>query len=537
MARKRSEVSKIFSSLTSYGGRVPLKSNIIGSGGYKALGGSSMYGADVESNRSITTGNATTDKNLSTYYSKMSEIKTYEMTDLTDLITNLFRDYVVNFMNKNGDVVLIKNEDGTINEPKTERMNKILSKDLRIQDIINEHLNEIIYYGGFHFIIFKTRDESGHILLKRKDLYDPAVVVTKIKDNGETSYICRGKDGTIYEVPYTELIKLSVSTVRLRNDMDRDKFNPKYTRPDEEDPKSARDIITVDSLYLASLPIYYSITHKVKEYLLKDIIVSLLSIKDLVQPILLMVHMDKGTSLEAANELTKKAESLINNYTDLSTILTSQFSIADIIDALLNNIRVLPDYNSSLTNMGTVELNKINQKIQEMRMELDNCKDSVLNVMGISLDLAQGRMSKWDTLKASERLNSRVNAIISGLKSSIKEACNVLSNIYYNEDMDESLVDVLLFNRTTVEYNNLINTSESISQLTQQVNAVVEMALRTMEMAGPFFNQIEYLNYVANTLKVMDPTFDKIITEDTVNDYIAFLQQKLNAGMTPDDGY
>lgn len=536
MSKKRSEVSKIFSSLTSYGGRVPLKSNIIGSGGYKAIGGSNMYGADVESNRSIVTGNATTDKNLSTYYQKMSEIKTYEMTDLTDLITSLFRDYVVNFMNKNGDIVSIKNEDGTINEPKTQRLNKILRKDLRIQDIIADHLNEIIYYGGYHFLITKSRDESGHILLNRLDLYDPVVVVTRVKDD-KTTYICRGKDGTIYEVPYTELIKLSISTVRLRNDMDKDKFNPQYTRPDEEDPKSARDIISVDSLYLASLPIYYSITHKVKEYLLKDIIVSLLSIKDLVQPILLMIHMDKGTSLEAANELTKKAEALINNYTDLSTILTSQFSLADIIDALLNNIRVLPDYNSSLTNMGTVELNKINQKIQEMRMELDNCKDSVLNTMGISLDLAQGRMSKWDTLKASERLNSRVNAIITGLKNSIAEICNVLSNIYYEEDMDEDQVEVLLFNRTTVEYNNLINTSESITQLTQQINNVVEMALRTLEMAGPFFNQVEYLNYVANTLKIMDPTFDKVITEESLNDYITFLQQKLNAGMTPDEGY
>lgn len=276
---------------------------------------------------------------------------------------------------------------------------------------------------------------------------------------------------------------------------------------------------------------YYSITHKVKEYLLKDIIISLLSIKDLVQPILLMIHMDKGTSLEAANELTKKAEALINNYTDLSAIMSSQFSISDIVDALLNNVRVLPDYNSSMTNMGTVELSKISQQIDKIRMELDTCKDSVLSVMGITSDVAQGRASKWEVLKMSERLNSRINAVISGIKSGIVNAVDVISRNLYNEPVDSNNVVVNLFSRTTIEYNNLINTSESISTLTQQMSTVLEMALRTLEVAGPLFNKGEYLNYVSTTLRGIDPTFDKIITEDSIKEYLEFLQSKMDSGM------
>ena len=279
------------------------------------------------------------------------------------------------------------------------------------------------------------------------------------------------------------------------------------------------------------MPMYYSITHKVKEYLLKDIIISLLSIKDLVQPILLMIHMDKGTSLEAANELTKKAEALINNYTDLSAIMSSQFSISDIVDALLNNVRVLPDYNSSMTNMGTVELSKISQQIDKIRMELDTCKDSVLSVMGITSDVAQGRASKWEVLKMSERLNSRINAVISGIKSGIVNAVDVISRNLYNEPVDSNNVVVNLFSRTTIEYNNLINTSESISTLTQQMSTVLEMALRTLEVAGPLFNRGEYLNYVSTTLRGIDPTFDKIITEDSIKEYLEFLQSKIDSGM------
>ena len=108
------EISRLFSALTLYGGKVPIKSNVLSGGGYKAIGSSNLYGSDAESNRSLTTGNATTDKNLSTYYSKLSEIKTYEMTDLSEMITSLFKDYVVNFMNKTGSIVTIKKEDGSI---------------------------------------------------------------------------------------------------------------------------------------------------------------------------------------------------------------------------------------------------------------------------------------------------------------------------------------------------------------------------------------------------------------------------------------
>ena len=131
----------------------------------------------------------------------------------------------------------------------------------------------------------------------------------------------------------------------------------------------------------------------------------------------------------------------------------------------------------------------------------------------------------------SERLNSRINAVISGIKSGIVNAVDVISRNLYNEPVDSNNVVVNLFSRTTIEYNNLINTSESISTLTQQMSTVLEMALRTLEVAGPLFNREEYLNYVSTTLRGIDPTFDKIITEDSIKEYIEFLQSKLDSGM------
>lgn len=63
------------------------------------------------------------------------------------------------------------------------------------------------------------------------------------------------------------------------------------------------------------------------------------------------------------------------------------------------------------------------------------------------------------------------------------------------------------------------------------MSTVLEMALRTLEVAGPLFNRGEYLNYVSTTLRGIDPTFDKIITEDSIKEYLEFLQSKIDSGM------
>jgi hypothetical protein len=67
------------------------------------------------------------------------------------------------------------------------------------------------------------------------------------------------------------------------------------------------------------------------------------------------------------------------------------------------------------------------------------------------------------------------------------------------------------------------------------MSAVIENALRTLELAGPLLNREEYLNYVSTTLKGIDPTFDKVVTEESMKEYLEFLKEKLNQGIGNDD--
>lgn len=529
------EFTKLFSVFgTSLTGRVNLKSNIFGggsSGKYTTIGSPGKYGTESSSQRNSTSvGTAVTNRLLSTYYDKLSEIKSYEFCDVSEMIVSVFRDYIINYMTKSGNIVTIKGEDGEIDQQKTDRINDSLVNDLKISDTIKNHLNEIVYYGGYYFMVERSRDDTGHMKLTKKDLYDPIVVVTKTKNYDKVSYICKGDDGKIYEVPFEEIIRLGSTTFRVINDMKEDTGWVKPVKENNKE-KTNREKVQSDIFYSASKPMYYSITHKVKEYLLKDIIVSLLSIKDLIQPILLSVHFDKATPIEIANKLTKRIESIVNNYSDLSSVLTAQFGITDIIDALLNNVKIIPDYSSSAANMGTVDINKINQKIQEIRMELDNCRDNVMSSMGLSSDIYNNRLSKWDALKTSERLNSRINSYVSGLKSSIIDAVRVISLNVYDEDIDVNNVEVHLFSRTTVEYNNMSNNAEVIGMLIQQISNILEMGLRTMEISNGLFDKEKYLEYLTTMLKNIDPNTESFTSIEQIQEYVKSLEAQQQAQM------
>ena len=55
------------------------------------------------------------------------------MIDVVKLATNFFADYVINFLeDSTQQVVTIMNEDGSIDQEKTDRINDILIKDLKI---------------------------------------------------------------------------------------------------------------------------------------------------------------------------------------------------------------------------------------------------------------------------------------------------------------------------------------------------------------------------------------------------------------------
>ena len=317
MKKSENFFEKLFSGLGFTGSsRVPLRSNIFrggpGSRGYSHIGGTNGARFFDSERESPLLGNAQPSSRISGYLDRMSELKSYFLLDITKMATNFFSDYVTNFLTKESQqIVTILNEDSTNNESVSERINNILSGDLKLVDYIRDHINDYIFYGGYYSMLLTQRDEQGHLVFRAEELNNPNAVVIKRKKNKdgiiEEVFLAIGDDGNLYEIPQSEMMYISNPKLRLTNDLEEGwKERNKQQKPkfgNKNTGSENRDKVRKKESYLAAEPLFYSSILKIKELIIKELLISLISLRDLQSPQLLGLQIDKNVPMESANEL------------------------------------------------------------------------------------------------------------------------------------------------------------------------------------------------------------------------------------------
>lgn len=540
-------MQKLFGSFALGSGRFALRSNVYNNGGtpgYSPIGGTSQSRIfDGMDRKSPLLGNYMPSSRLSSYYEKLAELKGYQLLDISKLATNFFADYIINFLadESNGaQLVTIMDEDGNKDETKTDRINDVLVKDIKIFDFIKDHIQDYVFYGGYYSMLRNTRDELGHLRFRIEELYDPISVVIKKKRSKETDeveevFLARSDENIIYEIPKKEMIYISNTALRLVNDLSPD-WNDKHKKSwlhekPKEGGKGTRDKVTRKESYQAAEPLFYSSIIKLKELVIKELLVSLISLRDLTSVQMFLLQFDKAVPLETANELCARATKLANNTNEISSFLTSQFDVVSFIEnTLTQSAKFIPDYNSTLGSKNSMlPLDKLSDKLLDIMQTLDQCRNNVLSPLGLPstiLDSTSG--SKWQVLQQSERANSRVASFMAGIKDSVTNlVCSVYETLYGTE-LDPSLIKLHISEKTSVEYNNQINQSESINGLVQGISNIIQTSLQTLDFASPLIDPEAYLTYIHNLLKDIDPNTENLITEETLQQYLQLVQAKVN---------
>lgn len=536
MKKNEGMFQKLFGTF-GWSSRVPVRSNIFkgaGSRGYTQIGGTGRgYGGQRQS---PLLGNAGASNLLSAYYNKVDELRGYQLLDISKLATNFYSDYIVNFLEETGQVVTIVDEEGNTNENVTERINDALLRDIKIFDFIRDHVKDYVYYGEYFGMLGTSRDDTGHLKFRIEELYDPISVVVKkernVKGEIEEVFLARGEDGKIYEIPSDEIVYIGNLNLRLINDLEEGWKEKKDIKPgfgkkgtDQEN----RMKVLRRSSFSSGEPLFYSLVLKVKELIIKELLISLISLRDLSSVQIFLLQFDKAVPLETADELCKKTQKLANNTNELASFLTSQFDVTSFIENTLSqSAKFVPDFNASLGNKNAMlPLDKLSDKLLDLMQNLDNCRNAVLSPLGIPssiLDSTSG--SKWTILQQSERANSKITAFMDGLKDSVTNLVKTIYKLYYNEDLDQSLIKLHISEKTSVEYNNQINQSESVSGLVTGITNIVSNALQVLDQAAPLFDVKAYLSYIQNLIKDIDPNTESIITDETLAKYAAFLQNR-----------
>lgn len=535
-------IQKLFGS-SFRNGMIPLRSNVMrtGGSGYAPIGQTSSAIANAD-RKSPLLGNYSSSNLMSSYLDKIGELRGYQLLDISKLATNFFSDYIINFLADEGNgtqVITILDEEGNIDQTKTDRINDILTKDIRIFDYIRDHVQDYVFYGDYYSMLRSYKDEQGHTRFRVEELYDPIAVIVKkarSKEDGSMTelFLARGDDNVMYEIPKEEIIYIASNNLRLVNDLKegwRDKDRNFHTKP-KEGGKTNREKVVQRESYTASEPLFYSLILKVKELVIKELLVSLISLRDLSSIQIFLLQVDKSVPLEAANDLCARATKLANNTNELASFLTSQFDVVSFIeDTLIKSAKFIPDYNSTLGGKNSLlPLDKLSDKLLDIMQSVETCKNNVLNPLGLPstiLDSTSG--SKWQVLQQSERANSRVATFMAGIKDSVTNLVCNLYKVLYDEELDPSQVKLHISEKTSVEYNNQINQTESINSLVQGVSGIIVNALQTLDQSAPFIDPKAFLEYIQNLLKDIDPNTESLVNKDSIQNYLSVLKMKMIA--------
>lgn len=544
MKKSENLMQKLFGSFAVGNSRVPLRSNVFskgGRGGYSPIGQTGNSRLFDSQRQSPLLGNSSPSSRISGYYERVAELKGYQLLDISNLAVNFFADYIINFLkDTNQQVVTILDEEGNNNEAVTNRINDVLIKDIKVLDYIRDHVKDYVFFGGYFSMLMTQRDDAGHLKFFTEELYDPVSVIVKKQKNKEgvieEVFLAKGEDGTIYEIPRNECIYVGNLNLRLTNDLDsnwkdnRDK--PKLAS--SKDNEKNRDRVLMKQSYTSGEPLFYSLILKVKELVIKELLVSLISLRDLSSVQIFLLQFDKSTPLETASELCARTTKLANNTNELASFLTSQFDVTSFIEnTLTQSAKFVPDFNATLGNKNSMlPLDKLSDKLLDVLQSLDSCRSNVLSPLGLPntlLDSTSG--SKWAILQQSERANSRVTSFMTGIKDSVSNMVQTIYRILYNEELDPARIKLHISEKTTVEYNNQLNQSESVSGVINGISNILQTSLQTLEGAAPLLEPQAYLNYIQNLLKDIDPNTEPMITEETINQYMELLQAKVRSQM------
>lgn len=499
--------------------RGAMKSNIL-STSYTTIGvgTSQVPGNGLGPARNSTFSTFTATRYLSSWYQKLEELKDYETTEISNIVVEIFKDFIENYFAKDSELISLP-QDIQNSKLYSQRINEIF-RQISLVSTIKKHLREIIYYSGY---AIKIDWDPLNKKWKKYELQNPYNTIS-VRSQGHIQFnLVVSRDKKIVQVAPNAILRISTSDLHLLNDISQD-----LVELDEvKDQELNKDTIVSGADLIGSSPLYYNLIAKIKEYLIKDQLVSLLSIKDLIQPLLLLIRVDRKTDPTEANNLAVNTENLINKYSDLSAIFGANFSIMDLMDSVLNNIRVLPDYHGAMGDMNSIDLSKISNKIQEIKADQDNLKESIYSNLGIPRSLFSGDTTKWEAIKSSQRLNNKVSSIINGITNSVAEMAAVLYYLLTKKEVDPTDISVSLFTKTDVDLSNAINAAEVSNQLIESINRALETAQRFMQ-DNKLIDPDKYMENIKLQLKTIDPNILDYVTDDKIREYIKELQSQID---------
>lgn len=283
---------------------------------------------------------------------------------------------------------------------------------------------------------------------------------------------------------------------------------------DPKDPKKTPTRYELLERELSSgTPLFYHHLPKVRELFLKDLVTSILGIKDVIQPDILAMNFEGGSNIDHAQDMCNDLEDLLNKNSDYSIFNSAALDYNDLTKLLIDTVRVLPDIEGKLQSLNPIRTTSLQEKIQQIRMESKELERDILSSLGVPIDLFEGQSSKWEVIKRSERLQSKVSFYIDTIKSSIRRIAQSIFYLQNDRELKASDFKITCFNESDLDMAQRTNKLQNLTELSQTLLNIVVGAEREL-VESRLVNKEAYFKLLKSNLKEIYPEVEDLLDID-----------------------
>ena len=206
-------------------------------------------------------------------------------------------------------------------------------------------------------------------------------------------------------------------------------------------------------------------------------------------------------------------EDLLNKNSDYSIFNSAALDYNDLTKLLIDTVRVLPDIEGKLQSLNPIRTTSLQEKIQQIRMESKELERDILSSLGVPIDLFEGQSSKWEVIKRSERLQSKVAFYIDTIKSSIRRIAQSIFYLQNDRELKASDFKITCFNESDLDMAQRTNKLQNLTELSQTLLNIVVGAEREL-VESRLVNKEAYFKLLKSNLKEIYPEVEDLLDID-----------------------
>lgn len=338
------------------------------------------------------------------YYGQLiatvQRLSTYRNNDLVKTILGLYNDAVSSCINYNAKkIVEVLDKDGRVIQDLTDEVNHAFA-EIKYLKLVQSDLDDAIYYGS---VCHKLKYENQKFYTD-----DFKYPFTTGWYKSEDKNVVMSDDGPIF-VP--DIIRIGADDIRLILDDDLLVKLELMTKEELADyHKDKKRIYSLPKI-VCSEPLLLAEELKIKDYVLKDLIASFLSIMDLIQQDTFTIDGQRITDSTNLIKLCQRVKGLLVTKDDMNLLASARLDKTALIRRLFDRVRVIPSIAGALQGLQKLEGTNLREKLDSITGQKETTRDELLTAIGFPKDIYNGGTTKWEASRQNDRYGIKITTI------------------------------------------------------------------------------------------------------------------------------